>query len=400
MEFATEIVSIDTLEAHPRNYRSHPEEQIAHLKASLADYGIVKNIVIANDNVILAGHGMVTAAREAGYTELPVYRIPIPSTDPKAQKFMVIDNEVSRQAEDDNAQLLALLVDIAKTEDLLGTGYDHEELDSLLAKLVTGGGEDGGPGPVPNVARTVPGDVWICGDHRIMCGDCGLETDWVKLCGPNKAQLIFTDPPYGIAYVEQSLVADGYDPVTADADKNIGDRYHEWAVMWYAFSTDNATAYAFNSPSKPETRYGLEAAGWDIKDTIVWIKPNFSPGRNDYQNKWESILYARKGVGHYWCGRRDLTNVWEFSRDGGVDHPTNKPVALTEHAITASSKPGDIVADPFIGSGTTLIAAEQTQRVCYGMEIEPKYCDVTVARWCNLTGKPAVLEATGEDFNV
>ena len=213
--------------------------------------------------------------------------------------------------------------------------------------------------------------------------------------------MVFTDPPYGIDYVRQSMLTDGYAEVASDGDGAvIGELYRKWGAMWFAWTSDDATAYAFYSPSKPQSRAGVEAAGWQVKDTLAWVKPAFAPGRNDYQNQWESLLYLRKGVGHFWCGRRDLSNVWEFGRDAGIEHPTNKPVELVAHGIANSSKPGDIVADPFIGSGTTLIAAEQLGRVCYGIEIEPRYVDVAVKRWMKTTGNVATLEATGEAFPV
>ena len=396
-------VPIDSISAHPKNYRGHPDAQVDAIRHSLDQFGQYRPVVVSSDGVILAGHGVWLAQKATGATDIDTVRMDFPADDPRAEKLMVADNELARMAQDDDRALAALLADIQRTDGLDGTGWDDGALDALIGELAKQDRanaplEDPGPEEPPVDPVTKLGDVWLMGEHRLVCGDCTDGDVVSRLFGDKRAQLVFTDPPYGIDYVAQSLVAGQYEDIADDAAKHIGGLYEVWGRVWFANTTDTATCYAFNSPSKPETREGVESAGWQIKDTIVWVKPTFAPGRNDYQNRWESLLYCRKAVGHYWCGRRDLGNVWEFGRDAGVEHPTNKPVELVAHGIDNSSEPGDVVFDSFLGSGTTLIAAEQLGRVCYGIEIEPRYVDVAVRRWCKATSRVATLEATGEPF--
>lgn len=178
-----EQVAITSLSPHPRNYRAHPAEQLSHLEASLAEYGWARNVVVSSDNVILAGHGIVEAARRRGETEVPVHRLALPSTDPKAEKFLVLENEVSRLAEDDETQLAALLADIQRTDGLDGTGWDDSGLDALIGELAKQDRanaplEDPGPEKPPVDPVTKLGDVWLMGEHRLVCGDCTDGAVW------------------------------------------------------------------------------------------------------------------------------------------------------------------------------------------------------------------------------
>ena len=395
-----ETVDINDLQAHPRNYRGHPAEQIAHLKASLAEYGIVKNIVVASDNVILAGHGLVHAARELGYTELPVCRIAMPSTDPKAQKFLIIDNEISRKSLDDTDQLAALLKELQDSQDLTGTGYDSDEVTQLLNDLQAeefgaGLNEDAGPEEPPIEPVTRLGDIWVMGEHRLVCGDCTEVGAW-ESCKPGS--FLMTDPPYSVNYASRK-----------DNPDNTEQSYREGGdptELIYGFlSIAPVTAGLMTYPVDRHLfalANAFNNAGWELKKELVWVKQAFTfwPGAH-YQQQHEPILVmAKRGSIVPWFGPGNASTVQEFPRQmSNDDHPTPRPVELWEKLMSFHTQQGDMVSDCFMGSGTTLIACEQINRICYGIELEPRYVDVAVKRWQKLTGKQAILESTGEAFS-
>jgi DNA modification methylase len=377
------------LRAHKGNYRKHPVPQLQQLRDSLQEHGFQKPIVIQPDGTILAGHGLVEAAKAAEMKAVPVHVY----DGPNPEKYLIADNETVRGSEDDQQALLALL---NAQESLEGTGWDTEAKDELAALLKAQEPdvrEDPGPVEVEGPVYSVRGEVYQLGRHRVMCGDSGDIDAMDALMNGALAQVVFTDPPYGIGYCSWSMLEDGGDAIEGDGrDQDIAQLYRDQAASWLAITGDAAVAYIFYSLSRPESRQAIEDAGWKVKDTIAWVKPSFAPGRNDYQNQWESLLYAaRGGVSRHWCGRRDLSNVWQFDRDLGVEHPTNKPVELVAHAIGNSSGNGDVVYDPFGGSGSTLIACERTKRVARLCEIEPRYVDVIRRRYAQFVGDESLL---------
>ena len=206
-----ELVPIEKLQPYPGNYRKHPPEQVAHLVASLQQYGWARNVVISNDGVILAGHGIVEAARQSGVKDVPVHRLEYPSDDPRAVKFLVLENEVSRLAEDDEEQLVRLLREISSEapEGLSGTGYDAASLDALIAGLQAeefrnSSGDDAGREEPREKAITRPGDVWLMGNHRLVCGDATDAGAWAAVMQGRQHRMVWTDPPYGVSYADKN----------------------------------------------------------------------------------------------------------------------------------------------------------------------------------------------------
>lgn len=405
-----EIVSvpITSLSPHPRNYRAHPDQQLEHLQASLQEFGWARNVVISSDNVILAGHGIVEAARRRGETEVPVHRLNLPSTDPKAEKFMVLENEVSRLAEDDETQLAALLADVQRTDGLEGTGWDDGALDALIGELAKQDRakaplEDHGPEEPPIDPVTKLGDVWLMGEHRLVCGDCTDVAVVAGLFGDKRGRMIWTDPPYGVNYGNHNHPSWGnHAPIANDSLDENG-----MADLWINATTNLAAVVSGDmyvaAPAGPLLRImdvALETTGWERHQWLVWVKNSLVLGRSNYHYRHEQIWYGwKRGGKSSWEADRTHDSVFEVDRPSKSDeHPTMKPVELVAQMVANSSRPGDIVADPFLGSGTTLIACEQLGRVCYGIEIEPRYVDVAVRRWCKATGRTATLESTGEPF--
>jgi DNA modification methylase len=413
-----ELIPIENLRPYPGNYRKHPPEQLAHLVASLQQYGWARNVVISSDGVILAGHGIVEAARQTGLHEVPVHRLEYASDDPRAAKFLVLENEVSRLAEDDQAQLAALLAEIQQfaPEGLSATGYDDAALDALIAEVaaeVTGAQhamEDEAPAVLPE-AITRLGDVWLMGEHRLVCGDCTEADTVASLFGDSKARMVWTDPPYGVSYADKNEFLNSLDRGNLNQTPIANDHMTEDATEALArnaltlmaeYGMPGAACYVACPPGTllPHFIAAVTASGFTYHHSLVWVKQQFVLGRTDYHYRHEVILYGWKpDGGHYFIDDHTLDSVFEVDKPHrSEDHPTMKPVELVAPMIFNSSTRGDIVADPFLGSGTTLIAAEQLGRICYGIEIEPRYVDVAVRRWQALTGKQAILEATGEHF--
>jgi len=403
-----EIVSvpITSLSPHPRNYRAHPDQQLEHLQASLQEFGWARNVVISSDNVILAGHGIVEAARRRGETEVPVHRLNLPSTDPKAEKFMVLENEVSRLAEDDETQLAALLADVQSTEGLDGTGWDDGALDALIGELAkqdraNAPMEDPGPEEPPIDPVTKLGDVWLMGEHRLVCGDA-TRADVIGVCLAGATpKMCVTDPPYGVEYDPNWRNEAAEAGLLAYAARRVGavsnDDRADWGEVWSIMPAD--VLYCWHDGLKSSTvQASIEAAKFDLRAQIVWCKPHFTISRGAYSWRHEPCWYAvRHGANAEWTGPASECTTWDIALDRNVEggHSTQKPVECMARPIR--NHEGDVF-DPFMGSGTTLIAAEQLGRVCYGIEIEPRYVDVAVRRWCKATGRTATLEATGEPF--
>jgi DNA modification methylase len=396
------MVALADLVSHPRNYRAHPPGQVDALRASLRANGVYRNVVASSDRVLLAGHGVVEAAKAEGLTEVPVVLLPFAHTDPRAERVLVADNELQRGAEDDETALAGLLADLQRTTGLEGTGWDDGALDTLIAGLQaeefgkTQLEDAGPPEPLPD-AITQTGDVWLMGEHRLVCGDCTDGAVWEAVMQGRNGSLLWTDPPYGIAMAPASVARD----LPALANDNLGDEdFMAFLVgsIGQAFEhcAAGSEAYVCCDWRKYDVfKKAMDEVGWPVKNLIVWNKRTRAQNLNRFAFVHEFICYSGD------MGPPTLdTNVWECDREYSDEHLTPKPVALVGKAMGYSSSQGDIVADPFMGSGTTLIAAEQLGRVCYGIELEPRYVDVAVRRWQNATGRTATLEATGEAFPI
>ena len=285
--------------------------------------------------------------------------------------------------------------------DLALTGFDQDELDRLLVvERDLDADPDEAPEP-PTEPISKPGDLWVCGEHRVLCGDARVLADVEKVLGGELADMCFTDSPYNVNYRTRSDKKRGKSrPMMNDA---LGEEFGALlcdACINILTVTKGAVYMCMSSSELDTLQKAFREAGGKWSTFVIWAKNTFTLGRSDYQRQYEPILYGwKQGADHYWCGDRDQGDVWFFDKPAKNDlHPTMKPVALVERAIRNSSKSRDIVLDPFGGSGTTLIAAERTGRRARLIELDPKYVDVVVQRWQEQTGQRARLEPSGQSF--
>lgn len=396
-----EQIGIATLIPFAKNSRTHSDAQVAQIAASIREFGFTNPVLIDEANGIIAGHGRVMAARKLKLTEVPCIRLAHLS-DAQKRAYVIADNKLALNAGWDEAMLKLELADLKALDfDLDLTGFNTDEIDALLAEKGTDGLTDPDDTPEPPVEPvTRLGDVWVCGQHRVMCGSSLEMTAMERLCGDQRVDMLLTDPPYNVAYeggtkekltiqndsmsdeAFRTFLRDAF--VTADAMLKPGAVFY----IWHA----DLEGYNFRGACKD--------AGWQVRQCLVWKKSSLVLGRQDYQWRHEPCLYGWKdGASHLWAADRKQTTILEFdkpSRNG--EHPTMKPVALFEYQLLNNTKGGDIVLDSFGGSGTTLIAAEKNGRIARIMELDPKYVDVIVKRWEEFTGQKAVLESTGEPF--
>jgi DNA modification methylase len=386
-----------SLAPYAENARTHSPEQVAQIAASIAEFGFVNPVLVDADGVLIAGHGRVMAAKRLGLAAVPALRLGHLSPA-QVRALRLADNQIALNSGWDEALLAAEIARIRDEAviDLDVLGFSGMELDRLLA-VADGDLEDGvddAPEP-PAVPVTRPGDLWRCGEHRLLCGDATKLADIERALGPGHlADMAFLDPPYNVAY------QGGTAAKMTIANDALGDAFLDFLrpALANVLSVTKGACYVCMSSSEWPTlhRAWLEAGGkWS--STIIWAKNTFALGRADYHQQFEAMLYGWKaGAQHYWCGARDQGNVWHFDKPARNDlHPTMKPVALVERAIRNSSKPRDTVLDSFGGSGTTMIAAERLGRRAVLIEIDPAYADVIVRRWQEATGQAAVLD--GED---
>jgi DNA modification methylase len=398
---------IDNVLPYSRNARTHSDDQVTQIAASIAEFGFVNPCLVGEDGVLVAGHGRLMAARKLGMAEVPVVVLEHLSLTQR-RALVLADNKLAQNAGWDEELLrveIAELRDAAFDVDLLG--FSEEEMDAMLAlddAVIDGASpEDEAPEvDDQNPPITAPGDVWELGRHRLVCGDSTTADAYVLLfAGEEKADMVFTDPPYNVAYASGNHEHIKKRPIMNDA---LGEGFYDFlydAISLMLTHCDGAAYIAMSSSELDTLQAAFRKAGGHWSTFITWVKDRFTLGRSDYQRQYEPILYGwRDGASHHWCGDRNQGDVWQIARPIKNDlHPTMKPVELVERAIQNSSKAGDIVLDPFGGSGSSLIAAEKTGRTARIIELDPKYCDVIVRRWQEWTGKSAVREADGATFD-
>jgi DNA modification methylase len=400
-----ELWPIERLRPYERNPRTHSEAQVDQIAASMVEFGWTNPILIDENAGILAGHGRLLAARKLGLAEVPVIRFEHLS---EAQKraYVLADNQIALQAGWDDALLaeeLAWLRDERFDLDLIGFGVS--ELERLLAladgETAQDETEDEVPEP-PEDPVTKPGDLWILGDHRLLCGDATVLTDVERVLAGQLGDMTFCDPPYNVDYANtpKDKLRGKNRPILND---NLGGGFeaflHDACVN--ILSVTKGACYICMSSSELHTlQRAFATAGGKWSTFIIWAKNTFTLGRADYQRQYEPILYGwPAGHDRYWCGARDQGDVWFIDKPVRNDlHPTMKPVALVERAIRNSSKSRDIVLDPFGGSGSTLIACDKTGRHGRLIELDPKYCDVIVRRWQEFSGGGATLDGDGRTY--
>ena len=390
-----EKVLIEKLIPYARNARTHDEAQVSQIAASIKEFGFNNPILISDDYSIIAGHGRLAAARKLGLAEVPVIRLSHLS-DTQRKAYVLADNRLALNAGWDNDLLKLELIELkAEDVDLEMLGFSVEELDGLLNAIEPTEGltdEDAVPEP-PEEPITKPGDIWILGKHRLMCGDSTSMDHLATLTAGALVDMWLTDPPYNVAYEGKTK-----DALKIKNDSMADDQFRQFLRDSYTAADSvmkpGAVFYIWHSDSEDYNfRGAAHDSGWKVRQCLIWKKSTIVMGRQDYHWKHEPCLYGwKEGAGHLWAADRKQTTILEFdkpSRNG--EHPTMKPVALFEYQMLNNTKGGDIVLDSFGGSGTTLIAAEKNGRIAYLMELDPKYCDVIVKRWEEFTGKKAEL---------
>jgi DNA modification methylase len=384
-----EFWPIGRLTVNPRNARLHGPEQIEQIRASLREFGWTMPVLVRENGMLIAGHGRLEAAKLEGIAEVPTI-VAHGWTEAQCQAYAIADNKLTESSEWSDELLRLELGDLRQSGfDLTLTGFDRDELDKLLlGDADTDGDLDEAPEPpVEPISR--PGDLWICGEHRVLCGDAAILSDVEKVLGGELADMTFTDPPYNVDYANtpKDKLGGKNRPILNDKiGKDFGALLYDACVNILAL-TKGAVYICMSSSELDRLQKAFREAGGKWSTFVIWAKNSFTLGRSDYQRQYEPILYGWKsGTDHYWCGARDQGDVWFFDKPHKNDlHPTMKPVALVERAIRNSSKSRDIVLDPFGGSGTTLIAAERAGRRARLIELDPKYVDVIVQRWQNTT---------------
>ena len=385
-----------------RNPRRN-EKAVASVAASIAEFGWRQPIVVDEQMVVLAGHTRLAAARQLGLETAPVH-IATGLTEAQARAFRIMDNRSSENAEWDDDLLGLELGDLLEADFDLGlTGFTEEELTALMSGLDEGAGPQEGEDDVPDMPEdpvSRPGDLWVLGNHRLLCGDSTVATDVERVMDGVSPLLLVSDPPYGVEY-DPGWRNQAGAAKTKRTGKVLNDDKADWREAWALFPGD--VAYVWHGAlHATEVAESLEACGFAIRSQIIWAKDRLVLSRGDYHWQHEPMLYAVKksGKGH-WAGDRKQTTLWQIpSKDQDADtvHGTQKPVECMRRPILNNSSPGQAVYEPFMGSGTTLIAAETTGRVCLGIELNPAYVDVAVQRWQQFTGQAALLEGDGRSF--
>ena len=385
---------------YARNARTHSDEQVAQIAASIKEWGWTTPVLVDETGSIIAGHGRVLAARKLGLVDVPVVGA-AGWSEAQRRAYVLADNKLALNAGWD--------VDLLKVElgelqgegfDLGLTGFGGDELAALLAEASPGLTD---PDEVPELqaeAVSVLGDVWLLGRHRLVCGDCTtVEAVDAALAGV-KPHLMVTDPPYGVEYDPSWREKAGLSGPGAAKGKVLNDDKADWREAWALFPGDVAYVWHGERQLVPMADQ-LARSGFDLRNLIVWGKSSLVVGRGHYHSQHETCWYGvRKGATGHWAGDRKQTTLWNIERPkkSETGHSTQKPIECMKRPIENNSSPGQAVYEPFSGSGTTLIAAEMTGRVCHAIELNPAYVDVAVRRWQEFTGKQATLERTGETF--
>ena len=391
-----EQVKLDALIPYARNSRTHSDAQVAQIAASIKEFGFTNPVLIDETGSIIAGHGRVMAARKLAIADVPSIRL-THLTEAQKKAYVIADNKLALNAGWDDEMLAVELTDLKDMGfDLDLTGFSTLEIEALLAPTGTEGLTDEDAVPdVPEAPVTVLGDVWLLGKHRVMCGDSTSIDAVEKLMDGQQANMLHTDPPYGV----------DYEGVPNDhlKDAKLQEFLHDALVCAYSVLHPGSNVYVWHADiTALEFISAFRSAGFHQArpSTIQWIKPSLTMSQGDYHSQNEPCLFGwKEGSGRVRVKDRKQTTLWNCDRTKDAKtHPTMKPVELCQKAIENSSVANCIVLDLFGGSGSTLIACEKTGRINRSMELDPKYCDVIVQRWQEFTGQTATLESTGESF--
>lgn len=394
-----EMVPVDALKGYEKNARTHPDTQIASLVAIIRDSGFTNPVLIDDNDVIVAGHGRLAAAKKLKMAEVPCVRLSGLSPE-QIKAIRISDNRTALGSMWDEGLLKLELADLQGAGfDLSLTGFGGLELTSIFATREGHTDPDNVP-EAPAVPVSKTGDLWLLGEHRIICGDCTSKEVIDRLFEGRRPVLCTTDAPYGVEYdpaFRSRLLKDGAH--RAEGRVQNDDRA-DWREAWALFPGD--VIYVWHDACNPAaTQLALEACGFEVRSQIMWRKSSMAVGRGHYHWAHEACFYAVRKTGNgHWAGGRKQTTVWDIEapKRSETGHGTQKPVQCMARPIINNSAVGDVVFDGFLGSGSSLIGAHMNKRVLLGCEVDPIYVDVTVLRWKQFSGLEALLAETGETF--
>lgn len=408
MKLNIESTLTNQLIPYANNARSHSDGQVDQIVASISEFGFVNPVLISENKEIIAGHGRVLAAKRLGLEMVPTITLTHLSEDQR-RALVIADNKLAENASWDSELLGLELQDLIKQDfdiDLLG--FTDIDLDSLLSDIEEASEKESIkeniPEPTVHIVSQVD-DIWILGKHRLVCGDATNEKAYNALMQGKVADMVFTDPPYNINYRDGRKIRQTHlTGNTTILNDNLGESFGDFLKTFFEKMLVYVQGSIYvcldlselNNFQRIFSNFSLK-----LSAIIIWVKNHFTAGYSDYRRQYEAILYGhKKGSNYYWCDKRDQSDTWFHDRPTNNNlHPTMKPVPLVAHAINNSSGQGGVVLDPFGGSGSTLIACEQTNRKGRLMELDPRYVDVIVKRWQEMTGENAYHEPSGQTFN-
>jgi DNA modification methylase len=392
-----EIRPIDRPVAYSRNPRKVSDGAIDKVAASLKEFSFRQPLVVDSDGVIIVGHTRLLAARKLGLREVPVH-VATGLTPAQIRAYRIMDNRSHEEASWDNELLSLELADLSDlASDLSLTGFDEDELSRLLTTVKEGLTDENEAPPLPEKPVSRPGDVWLLRNHRLVVGDSTDPAVVAKGLKGVRPHLMVTDPPYGVLYDPGWRTDAGVNKQRRGAVAN--DERVDWSEAWALFP--GSVAYVWHAGKHAAAvQQSLEKCGFEVRSQIIWAKNRIALSRGHYHWMHEPLWYAvRKGGDAVWVGDRSQSTLWRIDVEKlETGHGTQKPVECMRRPIANNSSPGQAIYEPFSGSGTTIIAAEQTERVCHAIELDPAYADVAVLRWQAFSGKEATLESTGEAF--
>jgi DNA modification methylase len=400
---------IERLIPYANNARVHSEADIDKLADAVDKWGWTMPVLVDEEGHVLAGHARLRAAVKRGQTSIPVIVARGWSQDDKLA-YRLADNQLAERGNWDLDLLRTEIQDLRFADFDLGLiGFEPDRLDEILKGVGSSGLTD--PDSVPEITDqpvSRPGEIWLLGDHRVGCGDSTSAADVASVLAGSQPHLMITDPPYGVSYnpswrrrrkLSRGKLAQG---------KVLNDDRADWREAYALFPGDTAYVW-FGALHVEVVAAGLAACGFQLRAQIIWAKQHFTLSRGDYHWQHETCWYAvRAGKASHWQGDRTQTTVWEIAnnnpfgnrqREPSWGHGTQKPVECMRRSIVNNSRPGQAIYDPFLGSGTSLIAAEMTGRICHGLELNPCYVDVIVRRWQLFTGRAAMHQASGRSFD-
>lgn len=383
------LVDVDKLIPYVNNARTHSKEQINKLRASIREFGFINPVIIDRDYNVIAGHGRILASQEEGIDKVPCVFVDY-LTDAQKKAYIIADNRMALDADWDE-ELLKIEIESLKDEDfdLSFTGFDESELLDLFGDDSKGKVEDDNfdlSSALEKASFVEKGDVWTVGKHRLMCGDATSKEDVQTLMGDTKGNLILTDPPYGVSFKSSS-------GLTIENDSMKNDEFYNFLLSAFKNMADHlekgGSAYVFHADTEGlNFRKAFVDSGFHLAGCCIWVKNSLVLGRSDYQWQHEPVLYGFMQNGkHRWYSNRKQTTIWNFDKPKkNSNHPTSKPLDLLSYPISNSTQENAVVIDTFGGSGSTLMACEKMNRICYTMELDEKYASVILRRYVEDTG--------------